>query len=296
MAGLIMDGSGNLYGTTEAGGADNYGTVFKLTPGSGGSYTESVLYSFQGGTADGAYPQAGLIMDNSGNLYGTTEEGGTGSCSANGSTIGCGTVFKLTPGSGGCYTESVLHNFQGGTSDGADPWAGLIMDSNGDLYGTTTLGGASGGPGSCSGNGSATGCGTVFKLTLGNGGSYTESVLHYFQGGTSDGANPYAGLIIDSNGNLYGTSSGGGNAAGTTRSGTACSGDSCGTVFRLAPGSGGDYIESLVYSFKAGFSDGSYPDAGLIMDGSGNLYGTTTEGGTGVCTPFGCGTVFEIIR
>ena len=242
-AGLVMDSAGNLYGTTYSGGAHNSGTVFKIMPEGGGTYTESVLWSF-GGTGDGKNPEAGLIMDSAGNLYGTTSSGGAHLY---------GTVFKLTPGSGGPYTESVLWSF-GGTGDGTSPYAGLVMDSAGNLYGTTVGGGAYL-------------SGTVFKLTPGSGGTYSESVLWSFGGTTGDGQDPYAGLVMDSSGNLY----------GTTYYGDA---NSTGTVFKLTPGSGGTYSESVLWSFGAGGTgDGQHPYAGLVMDSSGNLYGTTFHGG-----------------
>jgi uncharacterized repeat protein (TIGR03803 family) len=198
LAGLIMDKGGNLYGTTESGGASGDGTVFKLD--SSGKLT--VLYSFTG-TPDGATPQASLIMDKAGNLYGTTANGGAGTCSNGVVNLGCGTVFKLdTSGN-----ETVLHSFMSSPGDGANPVACLIMDKKGNLYGTTNVGGASG-------------VGTVFKLDP----SGNETVLHSFTGG--DGANPQAGLIMDKAGNLYGTTVFGGvpNCAAT-----------CGTVFKLIP-------------------------------------------------------------
>jgi uncharacterized repeat protein (TIGR03803 family) len=180
LAGMIADTAGNLYGTTFSGGASGLGTVFKLTP----EGAESVLYSFGGG--DGALPRAGLILDTAGNLYGSTFSGGAS---------GFGTVFKLTP----TGSESILHSFAGAPGDGAFPYAGLIADAAGNLYGTTAQGGANG-------------LGTVFKLTpMGN-----ESVLHSFAGAPGDGANPFAGLIADAAGNLYGTTYyGGANDAGT---------------------------------------------------------------------------------
>ena len=199
-AGLIADKEGALY-TTEVGGIGQ-GTVFKLTRARDQTtgkttWTESVLYRFQGGS-DGAYPGAGLIADREGALYGTTERGGGGSGSN-------GTVFKLTPARDQTtgkttWTESVLYGFQGG-SDGAIPFAGLIADKEGALYGTTTGGG--------SGNN-----GTVFKLTPARDQTtgkttWTESVLYRFRGG-SDGFQPFAGLIADREGALYGTTTGGG--------------------------------------------------------------------------------------
>ncbi|MGH9206790.1 MAG: choice-of-anchor tandem repeat GloVer-containing protein, partial [Acidimicrobiales bacterium] len=237
------DSSGNLYGTTGSGGASNDGVVFKLTPGG----TETVLHSFAGGASDGSLPAAGLIADSSGNLYGTTSEGGASNN---------GVVFKLSPDG----TETVLHTFAGGSSDGANPRAGLIADSSGNLYGTTGSGGASND-------------GVVFKLTPGG----TETVLHTFMGG-GDGAFPLAGLIADSSGNLYGTTESGG--------GTGCiAGFGCGTVFKLSPGG----TETVLYSFKGGPSDGAQPFAGLYADSSGNLYGTTSGGGASRW-----GTVFKL--
>jgi uncharacterized repeat protein (TIGR03803 family) len=293
--GLISDSSGNLYGTTQGGGAAGNGTVFELV-NSSGNYTEKVLYSFTGGS-DGGGPLGGLIADSSGNLYGTTAAGN-------------GTVFELVNSSGN-YTEKVLYSFTGG-SDGRQPFAGLIFDSSGNLYGTTLFGGAAGNgtvfelvnssgnytekvlysftngsdggqPAAglifdssgnlygTTGSGGAAGAGTVFEL-VNSSGNYTERVLYSFGG--SDGANPVAGLIADASGNLYGTTALGG-AAGA------------GTVFELV-NSSGNYTEKVLYSFTSFTSDGSEPEDGLIADSSGNLYGTTVLGG------FGAGTVFKI--
>ena len=189
MAGLLQDASGNLYGTTFAGGTNGYGTVFKVTPAG----VETVLYSFSGGT-DGQYPQAGLIQDASGNLYGTTY-----GIDLYGGTNSNGTVFKVTPSGVG----TVLYSFGTGT-DGNYPYAGLIQDASGNLYGTTTGGGANN-------------KGTVFKVTPAG----VETVLHSFGTGT-DGRYPYAGLIQDTSGNLYGTTHGGGT-------------NNIGTVFKISP-------------------------------------------------------------
>ncbi len=263
---LIMDANGNLYGTTVSGGVSNFGTVFKLTPGAGGTYTETVLYSFAGGATDGAQPDD-LIMDASGNLYGTTSGGGSSNT---------GTVFKLTPGAGGTYTETILYTFLGYTAgDGSSP-VGLVMDAHGNLYGTTSSGGPSN-------------TGTVFKLTPGAGGTYTETVLYSFSGTIAgpggDGAVPQAGVIMDASGNLYGTTELGGHY-------------SSGTVFKLTPGTSGAYTETILYSFEGtalygttGTIDAENPKCVLVMDASGNLYGTTTNGGTG---SFPDGTVFKL--
>ena len=238
-AGLLMDKTGNLYGTTFAGGAHGYGTVFKLAKGG----SETILYSFGGGN-DGAYPEAGVILDASGNLYGTTADGGSlDGCQGE----GCGTIFKVAPDG----TESVVHAFAGG-KDGSTPTAGLVADRSGNLYGTTYSGGSTA---NCD---YQTGCGTVYKLAPDG----TETVLYAFHGG-SDGGNPFAGLIIDAAGNLYGTTQYAG-------SGNCVSG--CGVVFRVAP----DGSETVLHAFD--YSDGAYPAGGVVMDKAGNLYGTTGWG------------------
>lgn len=257
-ASLIFDTAGNLYGTTIRGGSPNCyagcGTVFKLAPNSNGSWTESVLYSFTGGS-DGTYPYASLIFDTAGNLYGTTEAGGN--------TQYSGTVFKLSPNSSGGWTESVLfspssNNF----GDGWELFGSLLFDAAGNLYGTTWEGGVR----HC-------GCGTVFKLAPNSDGDWTHSVLHSF--GVKHGAYPYAGLIFDSAGSLYSTTSGG----GTSRAGV---------VFKLSPNTNGSWTEVVLHNFTGG-KDGRQPWDGMIFDGAGNLYGTTREGGA-----YGYGVVFEL--
>ncbi len=294
-AGLIEDASGNLYGTTNLGGTGvalvngvyGYGTVFMLAP-SGSGYNYTVLYNFcpSSSTAfctDGAAPNAALIEDASGNLYGTTALGGTGTHALECAGIGCGTVFKLSPNGSG-FTETVLYSFccQGGSNctDGAYPYGtGVIEDASGNLYGTTSAGGVN----SCD----TPGCGTVFKLAPNGDGSYTESVLHSFD--YTDGAGPDAGLIEDASGNLYGTTSSGG-----TGLSWECEGCSSGTVFELSP-SGNGYTETVLYSFcsQGGTecTDGAEPVAGVIQDASGNLYGTTEFGGA---NGIDWGTVFKL--
>ncbi|MFZ0137241.1 MAG: choice-of-anchor tandem repeat GloVer-containing protein [Candidatus Sulfotelmatobacter sp.] len=293
VAGLIEDTSGNLYGTTEYGGANGGGTVFKLTP-SGSGYTESVLYSFcaQGGTSctDGASPLASLIEDASGNLYGTTWHGGA-TIPNGGSTTTGGTVFELAPNGDGTYSESVLYTFctQSACTDGEWPVAGLIEDTSGDLYGTTSAGGAT-----ITVSGNTTTGGTVFKLTPKGDGSYSESVLYSFcsQSGCTDGLSPSSSLIEDASGNLYGT---------TWQGGANCqygyAGAGCGTVFKLVQNGDGGYSDNVLYSFCAqggtGCPDGYQPSSGLIEDASGNLYGTTFDGGIHDVSGDG-GTVFEL--
>jgi len=187
------------------------GTAFELTPGAGG-WTETLLYSFERGDFNnGDEPYAGLIFDASGNLYGTTSEGGAYPKPCGGA--GCGTVFRLTPRAGGGWKQTEIHSFGHGT-DGLIPEANLIFGASGNLYGTTTMGGAY--KNSCGAN-----CGTVFQLTPAAGGTWTEKVLHSFGKG-KDGASPYAGLILDAAGNLYGTTSAGG-------------ADNSGTVFEITP-------------------------------------------------------------
>jgi uncharacterized repeat protein (TIGR03803 family) len=269
-AGLLMDGSGNLYGTTQSGGTKGYGTVFQLTLTSTG-WTEKVLYSFcsQSNCADGANPKAGLIMDAAGNLYGTT---------VSGSATSGGVVFQLTPTATG-WSENVLYSFcsQSNCADGYAPRAGLIMDGAGNLYGTTYGGGQSG----CF---SGIGCGVVFQLTP-SGTGWSEKVLYTFcsQSNCADGSTPLAALIMDAAGNLYGTTWTGG-------------GIDDGVVFELTP-SGTGWSQKILYSFcslgGSSCKDGARPQAGLIMDAAGNLYGTTQLGG-GVS--YLGGTVFQLTQ
>jgi uncharacterized repeat protein (TIGR03803 family) len=266
-----FDGAGNLYGKTWAGGTQNLGVVYELTPNSDGSWTESVLHSFTAGK-DGAYPDRGpVIFDASGNLYGVTGGGGTGTCSGAWGT-GCGVIFELTPQSGGGWTETVLHQFKGG-KDGAVP-QGLIFDRAGTtLYGVTAMGG--GGP--C--RYTIKGCGTVFKLTSNSRGGWTERVLHRFQS-SPDGANPWASPIFDTAGNLYGTTLTGGKGG----CGEWMNRD-CGTVFKVSPNSHGGWTERALHRFD--HTAANHPFAGVILDSQGNIYGDG-EGSRGA--------VFEIMK
>src|SRR6266446_1689823 len=224
--GLVRDSSGNLYSTTSQGGSSNLGTVFKTTSAG----TTTVLHSFVG-TPDGSGPYGGLVVDSSGNLYGTTVIGGTSNN---------GTVFKTTS----TGTTTLLHNFAG-NPDGSRPYGGLVRDSSGNLYSTTSQGGSSN-------------LGTVFKTTS----TGTTTVLHNFAG-NPDGSSPYYdGLVRDSSGNLYGT---------TTQGGSS----NLGTVFKTTSAGTTTVLHSFV-----GTPDGSGPYGGLVVDSSGNLYGTTVIGGT----------------
>jgi uncharacterized repeat protein (TIGR03803 family) len=295
--GVVLDSKGNLYGTTSDGGADNAGTVFKLTP----SGTETVLYSFTCRT-DGCFPSAGVVLDSKDNLYGTTigaegtvfkltpsgtlttlytfcseancadgtnpsggvaldKTGNLYGTSFYGGASGFGTVFKVTPSG----KETVLHSFTPNGEDGFYPDAGVILDSKDNVYGTTISGGA-------------IGVGTVFEVTA----SGTETVLHSFTGG-ADGISPAASLVFDKKGDLYGTTDSGGSF-------------DLGTVFELTPKG----VETTLHSFARNGTDGYYPAGkGVAIDKSGNLYGTTTYGGNfnkcGPTSTSGCGVVYKIV-
>jgi uncharacterized repeat protein (TIGR03803 family) len=255
----IFDTAGNLYGTTGFGGVSGFGTVFEMVRSAGGTWTEKVLFNFN--TTSGEFPQAGLIFDASGNLYGTTSHGGssstTGACPYGVSITGCGTVFELKRKPGGGWTEKVLYNFNHAGTEAFNPIAGLIFDASGNLYGTTLYGGTHG-------------YGTVFELTPTAGGTWTETTLHSFNHDGSDGFYPATGgLIFDASGNLYGTTGNGGHGANPQ-----------GTVFELTPGTGGVWTETVLHNFQRGDTDGwAAGDSSLIFDASGNLYGTTELGG-----------------
>jgi uncharacterized repeat protein (TIGR03803 family) len=257
--GLVFDRVGNLYGTTGGGGAFGDGTVFELTPGTG-FWTEKILHHFHHNGADGYFPVAGLTFDASGNLYGAAALGGT---NAGSSGDGAGMIFKLTPSAGG-WTYKAIHEFN--ITNGEDPQSALIVDAAGNLYGTTLIGGAYQ-------------SGTAFELSpTGAAGGWVETVLHSFNDSTInvDGYNPYGTLTRDSSGNLYGT--------------TYVGGFGYGVVFELTPAASG-WTETILYSFFPGYPkyDGIRPYAGVIFDGSGNLYGATSSGG-----PSGSGTIFEL--
>jgi uncharacterized repeat protein (TIGR03803 family) len=244
-------------------------TIFTMTllvTGAVAAPREKILHDFGNGS-DGTLPSSALILDGSGNLYGTTYTGGTGSaCNQN-----CGTVFELTPKAHGGWKETVLHSFGHG-ADGTNPYAGLVFDASGNLYGTTSGGGIFG-------------AGTVFELTPKANGEWTERVLHNFN--SRDGLTPYATLIFDSAGNLYGTTQLGGD-------GKDCFGYGCGTVFELTPKSDGDWTEKVLYTFHKNRGGWLLYDS-LIFDPAGNLYGTTSVGGNvNGCQGDGCGTVFEL--
>jgi uncharacterized repeat protein (TIGR03803 family) len=277
-AGLVLDDAGNLYGAASLGGANDScvigcGMVFQLTPGKNGNWNEKVLHSFRG--IDGYEPNGELVFDAAGNLYGTTYQGGGYNVSC--CSDSCGTVFELTPDKNGDWTESVLYHFD--FKSGSQPVGGVIFDAAGNLYGTTSDGGAY----PCGGG---SGCGTAFQLTPGTNGHWKETALHNF-GRDKDGASPSASLVLDVAGNLYGTTYAGGSY------GQSCGNNTCGTVFELTPGNNGEWNEKVLHSFRGfssnGHSDGSTPDGGLIFDGAGNLYGAAGTGGA-----YQGGAVFEI--
>jgi len=291
---LIMDSQGNLYGTTYNSGEPNRGTVFKLSPPAeaGGAWTERTLHVFQG-IPDGEYPGGNLVMDSKGNLYGTASGGSQGGgvifeitaageekivynfklnkidgrspsgllrdsqgnfygTTFSGGTTNNGTVYEFTAAG----QEKVLYSFNG-FPDGYNPVGAPVMDSQGNLYGTTYKGGPKF-------------AGTVFQVTPAG----VETILHGFQANSKDGQYPYAGLVMDSQGNLYGTSGYGG-ASGF------------GTVFEITSAG----AEKILYSFKGGSKDGQLPQTGLFLDSLGNLFGTTAYDANFI-GPFG--TVFEL--
>jgi len=263
-SGVIVDKTGNVYGTTNFGGANSYGTIFELGRQANSSYVFSVLHDFIGTPSDGVGP-VGLMFDEFGNIYGATNNGGAGNN---------GTVFELAKGTNGAWTYSILYSFEFNftNASGGGPEAPPQFDKIGNIYGTTVSGGG------CSW--STYGCGIVYKLKRSSSTTWTESVLYTFQGG-SDGAFPQSQLAFDSAGNLYGTTSNGGGSSDCF--------EGCGTVFKMSY-SAGSWSNTQLHAFQGQSSeDGSDPTAGLVVDSLNNLYGTTNGGGL-----YGYGTVFEV--
>jgi uncharacterized repeat protein (TIGR03803 family) len=236
---VIFDQHGDLFGTSEQGGDEGFGAVFKLTH-TGGVWKESTLHSFHE-FKDGYDPHDGLVMDQAGSLYGTTMKGGKSLD---------GVVFQMTEDSSG-WNFTTLYSFDPHGNDGIVPLSGLTFDQAGSLYGTTELGGAK----------NSLDVGTVFKFTPGNS---NDSLLYSFTGG-KDGSQPQAGVVFDHNGALYGTTFAGGESGQ-------------GVVFKLTPQADGSYAESVLHSFTGG-SDGGGPMGGLVIGKDGALYGTTSVGG-----------------
>ncbi len=248
---LVLDNSGNVYGTGQSGGDFGSGEVFQVT-NTGSGWVGSVLHSFAGGTGDGLYPNPGLVRDAAGNFYGTTQQGGKGNA---------GTVFKFSPNGDGSWTESLIFDFSNGPGI-TGPTGPLVIDVSGNLYGATS-------------NGGSYNAGAVYKLSLSNG-IWVETTLYNFtpQGSINGGGPTPSGLVLDSAGRLYGTTMFGGTFG-------------VGSIFKLTP-TVGFWNYSLLHSFT-GSSDGGEPYGGLAIDPSGNLYGTTGLGGT-----FQYGTVYKL--
>ncbi|MGA8152096.1 MAG: choice-of-anchor tandem repeat GloVer-containing protein [Terriglobales bacterium] len=231
-------------------------TLFASSTCIGGT-ADQVVHNFALNGKDGVTPEGGLVVDSGGNLYGTTAQGGR---------FGGGTLFTLIPPPAGiAWTEKVLHDFANDGVDGLNPYASLIFDAaEGNLFGTTLAGGTQG-------------MGTVFELKHLAAGGWKEKVLYSFKNDGKDGANPRAALVFDTAGNLYGT--------------TYSGGAGFGIVFELSPAGGGVWTEKILHKFRNNGTDGINPVAGLVLDVSGNLYGTTPAGGS-----FGFGTVFELTQ
>lgn len=311
---LVFDSAGNLYGTAAGGGTGGHGVVFMLSPGAGG-WTETVLYNFTGAT-DGGSPTGGVVFDTEGNLYGATEQGGnTADCAP----YGCGVVFELAPGGAG-WVYSVIHTFLG--PEGSSPIAGVTFHS-GAVFGTTYNGGsanagvvfemkrgsgtwrynvihnlgggtngyfmyagvifdAKGNLYSVAEGGGTNYAGAAFEMKPGSGGGWTFHIIYNFTG-FKDGYLPSSTLSLDAAGNLYGNAYLGGIYS-------ECKPYGCGTVFKLKPHAGGAWTESTLHIFS-GSPDGQWPEESpLVLDSAGNVYGTTTGGGT-----TGAGTAFEIV-
>lgn len=258
---LIFDTAGNLYGTTVGGGAYGGGTVFELSLDGNGSWNETILHSFQANT-DGEEPVAGVVMDAQGNLYGTTQQGGVHNSNC---STGCGTVYELSPGASG-WTFQVLYSFNG-IPDGAFPNSEMVFDAAGNLYGVTGGGGIA--------QGCFEGCGTIFELVKANG--WQEQTLHAFNSSYGDGELPSGKLLMDTQGNLYGTTQIGGSTG-------------YGTAYELMH-SNATWSEKVIYNFcfQINCREGNQPSAGVInIDGQ--LFGTAAMGGgTGYY-----GTVFKL--
>jgi uncharacterized repeat protein (TIGR03803 family) len=315
VAGVIIDAAGNLYGTAQQGGVDQNGIVYELSPSAGG-WLETILYSFTG-KSDGGWPSSGLILDAAGNLYGTGYYGGAQSPDC--SPSGCGVVYELSPSVGGGWIQTVIHTFHGGVG-GYGPFAGLTMDAAGNLYGTAAYGGLgygvvyelspssagwqykplhafTNGPDGNEPNAGVTldatgnlytatlyggqpsagcpdGCGAIIKLTPTTGGTWTGSLVHDFK--DADGAIPGGGVAVDAAGNVYASTQFGGSSG-------------LGTVIELSP-SGSGWRKTRIYDFNSSNGAGYNPDCNLVLDSSGNVFGTTPLGekpGTG-------GSVFEL--
>lgn len=256
--GIAIDSHGNLFGTANGGGANCCGVAYELSPSTGGAWKFTVLHSFPQGAQDGKFPD-GAAIGPDGNFYAVTQIGGSGDCGGS----GCGTVFKLSPTPTGQWKETILHRFS--HFDGQDPFANLVFDSTGNVFGVTDIGG----PGCGS-----SGCGVAFELSPTATG-WTETILHRFIGGI-DGAYP-GSPVLDASGNLFGVTLQGAS--------TNCSGG-CGTVFELSPSVSG-WTYSQIWAF-GNTGDGAFPQA-VAPDSTGNIFGITT-----LDASIGEGTAFEL--
>ncbi|HEX8814631.1 MAG TPA: choice-of-anchor tandem repeat GloVer-containing protein [Terriglobales bacterium] len=325
--GLVLDEAGALYGTTAAGGANGWGTVFKAAPTPRGGWQETVIYSFTG-NADGYVPTADLTIDKSGNIYGTTT-GGNLYCASGQGSNGCGAVFELTPQANGSWVETTIYTFDGG--NGATPSSGIVLDSAGNLYGTTYYGGGAAG---CGTNWRAVppGCGIAYKLSL-SGNNWLETIPYAFTRGGGFGLYPTGGIVFANPNLAYGITQSGGDGYGTvfelirtkeewqqrdrhifygTPDGVTPVGritpvgendlfgvtqaggsDGQGVVFELQHLPAGSK-EIIIHSFSATGGDGTGPQSGLTLGPQDHLYGTTSAGGSGSACKDGCGTVYDV--
>jgi uncharacterized repeat protein (TIGR03803 family) len=256
---LTIDSAGNLYGTTVQGGRYSSGTVFQLKHSASG-WTHTVLYDFRGG-ADGGEPYKGVTLDAHGNLYGTAVVGGTftGPCIEQ----GCGVVYRLT-NTGGRWSQTVIHSFTGTGGDGYGPGSPVALDRLGNVYGTTPTGGADG-------------LGIVYQLVAGGTGNFTEKIIHTFTGGSDGGTGSAAAPIVTLGGQVIGVATvGGANGAGT--------------IYQLTPTQSGEWAVTTLYAFK-GEPDSGFPYGGVVIDRTGNIYGTTYYAGAN-----DLGTIYELSR
>jgi len=252
---VVFDQQGNIYGSSTGGGAYNGGTVFQLSPGQNGQWSEAVLYSFPSFPEDGDGPWGGPAVDASGNVYGTTQEGGL---------YHRGIAFELSSGPDG-WSETVLHNFAGPGDPTCCVWGNLTLDQYGNVYGTGY---------------------SAFELSPGPSG-WSESILHTFADKNGDGDFPQAGPILDDSGNIYGATTYGGGEP-------TCPANTCGTVYELQP-VGGAWKEHILHRFGSFAGDGEVLSSGEVaMDSKGNLYGSTVQGGANLCVDVGCGTIFKL--
>ena len=272
-----LNSLGYPYGVTSNGGSSNIGTFYQIVPTANGGYAEEQLFDFANSGV--SFPQGGLAVDSEGNVYGSSLEGGVHNL---------GAVFELSPGANGTWTETTIYSFSSEHGNVPYPNPDLVIDTQGNLYGTVRNGGLQNTK--CG----TAGCGFVFQLTKTQNGTWQLQPIYKFRGG-NDGNGRWDGVILDGAGNLYGTTlNGGGKGAsnGICRAGTNIV--FCGTVYELSPQSDGSYAETILHRFGS-LPDGAEPAGRLVLDSAGNLYGTTSRGGDATCGfGYGCGIVFKI--